>query len=82
MLLGIALVFTIFGFLKRNEWNERTLYHKFAVAAGALGFFVTIAPLQELDRNRPDNTEGMLVVGIVTLVMLILLRKRLKSYIS
>ena len=29
MLLGIGLVFVIFSLLKRYEWNERRLYHKF-----------------------------------------------------
>jgi hypothetical protein len=82
MLLAIALVFTTFSFLKRYEWNGRTLYHKFALAAGALGFFIAITPLQELDVNRPDNTQGMLIVGIVAVIMLILQRKRLNSYIS
>lgn len=82
MLLGIALVFTIFSLLKRYEWNERRLDHKFALAAGALGFFITLTPLQELDKNRLDNTQGMLIVGIVTTIMLILLRKKLKSYLA
>lgn len=52
MLLGIALLSIIFSFLKRYKWNGRTLYHKFALAAGALGFFITITPLQELDKTR------------------------------
>jgi hypothetical protein len=82
MLLGMGLVFAIFHFLRRYDWSKRTLYHKFALAAGALGFFIAITPLQELDKNRPDNPQGMLFVGIVALVMLFILRKRLKSHIA
>jgi FtsH-binding integral membrane protein len=82
MLLGIALVFAIFCLLKRYEWDERRLYHKFALAAGALGFFIAIAPLQELDKSRLDNTQGMLFVGIAAAILLILVRKKLKSYLA
>lgn len=82
MLMGVALVFLIFSFLKRCKWNGGTLYHKFSLAAGALGFLIAITPLQELDKSRPDNPQGMLIVGIVALIMLILLRKRLKHYID
>ncbi len=79
MLLGIALIFMVFSLLKRYEWNERRLYHKFALAAGAVGFFIILTPLQEFDTSRLDNTQGMFIVGIVTTIMLVLLRKRLKS---
>ena len=82
MLLGIALISIIFRFLKRYNWSRRTLYHKFALAAGALGFFIAIKPLQELDKSRPDNTQGMLMVGIVALITLILLRKRFRRHIE
>lgn len=82
MLLGIVLVFIVFSLLKRYEWDERRLYHKFALAAGALGFFITLTPLQELDKSRLDNTQGMLIVGIVTTIMLILVRRKLKSYLA
>jgi peptidoglycan/LPS O-acetylase OafA/YrhL len=82
MLLGIVFVLALFGFLKRYEWTERRLYHKFAFAAGALGFFITLTPLQQLDKSRVDNTQGMLLVGIAATIMLLLLRKKLKSYLA
>lgn len=82
MLLGITLVFTVFSLLRRYEWNERRLYNKFALAAGALGFFIMLTPLQELDNSRLDNTQGMFIVGIAATIMLILLRKRLKSRVQ
>jgi hypothetical protein len=78
MLFGIALVYTIFSFIKRYKWNKNTSIHKFALAGGALCFFIAIAALQEFDTSRTDNPQGMLIVGIVALVILLLLRRRLK----
>ena len=78
MLMGVALVLMVAGFLKRYEWNERTLHHKFSLSAGALTFLIVLTPLQEFDRSRPDNPQGMLLVGIVTLILLLLLRRKLK----
>lgn len=78
MMLGVALVYATAQFLKRYEWNEKTLHHKFSLSAGALTFLIVLAPLQEFDRSRPDNPQGMLLVGIVALVLLVLLRRKLK----
>jgi len=78
MALGAALILVICNFLKRYEWNNRTLYRKFALAAGALAFLVMLTPLQEFDRARPDDPRGMLIVGIVALVLLLLLRRKLR----
>ncbi len=78
MVIGIGLVSIIFLFLRRYDWNEDTLYHKFALVAGAVVFLICLTPFQELDKNRPDNAQGMLIVGIVALIMLILFRQNLK----
>ena len=78
MLFGAALVFTISGFLKRYEWSEKTLYHKFALTAGAVIFLILLTPIQELDRNRPDNPQGMIIVGIAALILLLLLRRKIR----
>ena len=80
MLLGVVLVFAVAGFLKRYEWNERTLYHKFSLSGGALAFLIVLTPLQEFDKSRPDNPQGMLIVGIVALILLVLLRRKLKYF--
>jgi hypothetical protein len=81
MLLGVVLVFSVFSLLRRFKWNAKNLYSKFALAAGALGFFIFLAPLQELDQNRLDNPQGMFIVGIVATIMLMLVRKKLKSHL-
>ncbi len=83
--LGVTILFgavVIFGLVKRFDWNKRTLYHKFSMVAGALAFLIMLAPLQELDRSRPDDTRGMLIVGIIALLMLFCLRKRLRAHIT
>ncbi|NJD77367.1 MAG: hypothetical protein FIB08_09780 [Candidatus Methanoperedens sp.] len=57
-------------------WSKR---HQLALASGALGFFILLAPLQELDKNRPDNTGGMTLVGIVAALFLIWMAGRVKE---
>ena len=82
MTIGFVLVLATFSLIKRFDWNERTLYHKFTLVAGALAFLIMLTPLQELDKSRLDNTRGMLIVGIIALFMLFYLRKRLRAYIT
>ncbi len=79
IIIGLGLVIMIFNILKRYKWNEKTLYPKFTLVAGAILFLIALTPLQELDKSRPDNTQGMLIVGIIALIMLILLRLKFRS---
>jgi hypothetical protein len=44
--------------------------------AGAHGFFILLAPLTELDPNRPDNRSGMWAVGLAALLFHLLLAWR------
>jgi hypothetical protein len=67
----------MFRFLKSYEWNERALRQKFALVSGALSFLIILTPLQDLDKSRQDNPQGMLIVGIIALVLLLLLNRRL-----
>ncbi len=82
MILGTALVYLAASFLRRYRWSSETLYHKFALTAGAVGFLIALTPLQELDSTRPDDPRGMLIVGIVALSMLLLLARKLKRETS
>jgi hypothetical protein len=50
--------------------------HGLALAAGALGFFIALAPLQELDTSRLDNTAGMTLVGLAAAIFLLWLWRR------
>lgn len=79
MSLGAVLVSLTFSLLKRYEWDDRTFYHKFSLIAGAVAFLIALTPLQELDRSRPDNPQGMLIVGIAAVILLLLLRRKLRK---
>jgi len=59
-----------------GAWTER---HQLSLVAGALGFFILLAPLQELDKNRTDNTTGMTIVGLMMAIFLILLMLRIRN---
>jgi uncharacterized membrane protein len=82
MATGVVFVLTIFSLIRRFDWNEKTLYHKFSLIAGALAFLIMLTPLQELDKSRPDNTQGMLIVGIIALLLLFYLNKKLRAHIT
>lgn len=59
-----------------GAWTER---HQLSLVAGAIGFFILLAPLQELDKNRTDNTTGMTIVGLMMAIFLILLMLRIRN---
>jgi len=82
IVLGIILVYAMARFLGRYAWNNKTLYHKFALVAGALGFLIALTPIQEFDASRMDNPRGMLVVGVIALILLMLLARKLRSQLS
>jgi hypothetical protein len=82
LLVGAGLVYLVFSFLRKYNWNKNSLYQKFALSAGALMFLIVLTPFQEFDSSRPDNPQGMLIVGLVTLGLLFLLRKRLKRTLN
>jgi hypothetical protein len=52
-------------------WDDRA---RFAMAAGALSFFILLAPLTENDPSRLDNPAGMTLVALGALIGLIMLR--------
>jgi len=78
LMVGLAVVigWMVFRMSGDAGWSAR---HQLALVSGALGFFILLAPLQELDKNRTDNTTGMGIVGLVTAVFLILLFWRVRS---
>ncbi len=49
-----------------------------ALAAGILSFFIVLAPLQELDRTRPDNPAGMTMVALAVALGLIALARNVR----
>ncbi len=72
------LTFVVWKLLARYDWDwEGNVKPKLALVSGALLFLIALAPLQQLDAARADNTSGMAAVGIVAAVLLLLLRYRL-----
>jgi hypothetical protein len=82
ILLGSAVVLGMIVFLRRHDWRNATPMHRFALAAGALAPFVAFAFFQELDRSRPDDTTGMALVGLVSLIGLICLWRSIKKRVE
>ncbi len=71
ILSNIGLVAMVIWIIRRfshhGAWGDE---QRLALASGALFFFVLIAPLQELDSTRSDNTSGMTLVGLAALVLI------------
>ncbi len=77
-LLGALLSFGVASYLMRFDWRDSN-QQKLSLAAGALSFLIFLAFLQEMDKNRPDNTTGMSLVAIAAILGLILLKRRVEK---
>lgn len=83
LLLLIGLPFLVRRRLRKmagwgESWPRRRLW---ALASGALSFFIILAPLQELDNAaRPDNRAGMTLVGFGMGVLLIYIGRRIRQH--
>jgi hypothetical protein len=53
--------------------------HLLALAAGILFLFILLAPIQEIDKKRKDDTRGMTLVGLVAAVGLAGLRWKIAA---
>jgi hypothetical protein len=77
--LPVVTVWLVRKMSHSGAWNDE---HRLALASGVLMFLVLIAPLQEFDMARLDNTTGMTMVGLATFCFLIWLRKRVRDFHS
>jgi len=80
MFFGALLAFVIASFLKQFNWKGPSDLHQFALISGGLTFFIILAPLQELDKTRTDNPQGMSLVALAFLAGLLLLRRQIKQH--
>ncbi len=84
-LITMALVIVLAASIGRKIQNAPGLSFEtlnrihWALASGAIGFFILIAPIQEFDDTRADNTAGMTLVGLTALIFLFWLGRRLKQ---
>ncbi|MCP4538166.1 MAG: hypothetical protein GY832_13580 [Chloroflexi bacterium] len=75
LVLPMATMWLLYKMSRGGAWNDK---HRLALASGVLMFLVLIAPLQELDTDRLDNTTGMTLVGLITFCFLVWLRRRVR----
>jgi len=75
--IGILQIFLTIYYLSRFDWNNADKNHFLALIFGLLSLFMLLAPIQELDNpNRPDDTTGMSIVGVLFLIFFLFLWKR------
>jgi hypothetical protein len=85
---GVPVVLTLFalaglgyGLLRAVRWasGDGTWddLGRFSLAAGALSFFILIAPFTENDPSRIDDPSGMTIIAIAAAILLLLLRRRI-----
>lgn len=81
ILIGVGEVGLVFCVVMKMSGNGAAWsgVHRLALAAGCLSLFILLAPIQEFDVTRVDNTAGMTVVGVAALVLLLWLRRRVKE---
>jgi len=61
-----------------SGWRAWPAPQQLALAAGALSFFIALAPLIEMDRTRPDSPAGQTWVGIAAALLLVSLARRVQ----
>lgn len=76
ILVLLAAGVSLSGGARAVLWSEK---HQLALVSGALGFLILLAPIQEFDSRRPDNTTGMTLVCIAFLIFLLWLARRVKN---
>ena len=74
--VNVAIVLLVVGGMCMGAWRLREGFSfgeldQWALAAGALSFFVLLSPLIQLDRNR-TNLQGMAIVGLGMAAFLVL----------
>ena len=66
-----------------RRWEAKAVLasprHGLALASGVLAFFIVLAPLQEIDKTRADNTAGMGLVGFAAALLLVGMAWRLRA---
>ena len=77
--LGGAIIYGLIRLLTRYDWRKANDLHRFALTVGSLVIFVVFAFFQELDKSRKDNTSGMILVGLASIIALTYLGLKIQS---
>jgi hypothetical protein len=80
LLVGVigvtAMLLLLLGL--RFDWKHSTDEHRFAICVGSLMVLLLLTPIQEFDKNRVDNPQGMIAVGFMAIIFLLLLYRSIK----
>jgi hypothetical protein len=76
ILFGPLLVLLAIKLLGSYDWKGPHDREVLALVAGLLMFFIVTSPIQEMDATRTDNTTGMTLVGLITIILLLYLKMR------
>ena len=79
MVVGAGFVVAVILHVRGFNWGNATRLHLMGVASGPAVFFSLVAFLQEMDKTRTDNPTGMSIIGFLTLLMIFLLWRKVKS---
>jgi hypothetical protein len=77
-LVGLAALSarTVRAWARRPGWGPQ---HRFALAAGIVGFWILLSPVTELTHPAGRNTLGMSLVGLLSLIAMIALSRRVAA---
>jgi hypothetical protein len=71
--LVVFVVWVVRRMSKDGAWRDK---HRLALASGGLMLFVLLAPIHEFNAERMDNPTGMMIVGLVVMLFLIWMQRR------
>jgi hypothetical protein len=75
--LGLATMHIILRHLIGYNWKTATPLHIHRLLFGSLFVFILFSFLQEMDKNRLDDTTGMSLVGLIFLIGFLVLGRKL-----
>ncbi|MCD6457326.1 MAG: hypothetical protein J7K82_00620 [Thermoproteales archaeon] len=79
----VCVLFLLASFIILLKWVLRHSWHSklkiFDVITSPLWTLIVLAFIAEIDIERPDNTAGMSLVGLISVLFLIIARKKLKG---
>ena len=77
--LGFILTLQTVRLLISYNWLTSSGVHRLAIAAGTLTPFILFSPIQEIDTSRLDDASGMALVGLISLLLLLLLYRKIRN---
>jgi hypothetical protein len=73
LVLAAVAARTVRGWARRPGWGPQ---HRLALVAGIIGFWILLSPVTELTHPAGRNTLGMILIGLLSLIAMIVLSRR------